>query len=79
MTTYREGEGKWKEREREWDKGARARKQEREEGASSPFYSESSRPSCCQVNVRLEPRQNANNMLFKKTKTKTRLSLFTTA
>ena len=28
-----------------------ARKQEREEGANSPFYSESGIPDCCQVTV----------------------------
>jgi hypothetical protein len=37
MSTWREGKGKGKER-----------KQEREEGASSPFYS-GSLPGCCQV------------------------------
>jgi hypothetical protein len=31
--------------------GARTREQEREEGASSPFYSESGTPGCCQVTV----------------------------
>jgi hypothetical protein len=30
---------------------ARARRQEREEGASSLFYSESGTPGCCQVTV----------------------------
>jgi hypothetical protein len=29
--------------------GGRTRRQEREEGASSPFYSESGTPGCCQV------------------------------
>jgi hypothetical protein len=29
----------------------KARDQEREEGASSPFYSESGTPGCCQVTV----------------------------
>jgi hypothetical protein len=31
---------------------ARARRQEREEVASSPFYSESGTPGCCQVTVK---------------------------
>jgi hypothetical protein len=35
-------------REGEEGKGARAR-EESEEGASSPFYSESDTPGCCQV------------------------------
>jgi hypothetical protein len=30
---------------------ARARRQERKEGASSPFYSGSGTPGCCQVTV----------------------------
>ena len=38
-------------REGEEDKGERAEEQEREEGASSPFYSESGTPVCCQVTV----------------------------
>jgi hypothetical protein len=49
MSTWRErreGSG-----ERESKLGARAREQEREEGASSPFYSESGIPDCCQVTV----------------------------
>ena len=32
----------------------------REEGASSPFYSESGIPGHCQVNCGVEPRQNPN-------------------
>jgi hypothetical protein len=35
-----------------WEReGAGARKQERQEGASSPFYSESGTLDCCQVTV----------------------------
>ena len=37
--------------EGEEGKGARAREQERKEGASSPFYSESGIPGYCQVTV----------------------------
>ena len=51
------GEGNGERR----DRGKRGRDQEskREEGASSPFYSESCIPGCCQVTV-VEPRRNAN-------------------
>ena len=47
MTTWREGgrEGGREEPKRE------AREQVREEGPSSPFYSRSGLPGCCQVTV----------------------------
>ena len=55
MSTWKE-RGKWNGKGGR--KGARAqegkkgtRNQEREEGASSPFYSESGTPGCCQVTV----------------------------
>jgi hypothetical protein len=35
----------------EREERARSRRQERMEGASSPFYSESGTPGCCQVTV----------------------------
>jgi hypothetical protein len=46
--------GREKEQERE------ARPQEREDGASSPFYSGPGLPGCCQVTVGVEFRQNTN-------------------
>jgi hypothetical protein len=39
-------------------KGREEEQEESEEGASSPFYSESGTPGCCQVTV--EPKTNAN-------------------
>jgi hypothetical protein len=39
------------DQEQEGKKGTRAREQEKEEGASSPFYSGSGLPGCCQVTV----------------------------
>jgi hypothetical protein len=60
-----EGREKGMGRERE-PESKRAREREarirgkREEGASSPFYSGSSVPGCCQV-TGVEFRQNANN------------------
>jgi len=38
----------WRER---GQKGKRVREQEHEEGANSPFYSESGIPGCCQVTM----------------------------
>jgi hypothetical protein len=43
-----EGGGEWGEKGR---RGKRAREQESEEGAGSPFYSESGTPGYCQVTV----------------------------
>ena len=37
-----------------------ARDQESKEGASSPFCSRPGLPDCCQINVRVEFRQNIN-------------------
>ena len=53
MSTWREmGEGSEKSvNNPELEERTRVRKQEREEGASSPFYSESGTPGCCQVTV----------------------------
>jgi hypothetical protein len=53
MSTWREGEREWGERKSRNGEGGRAgaRRQEREEGASSPFYSESGTPGCCQMTV----------------------------
>jgi hypothetical protein len=54
MNMWREGkengEGKGKGRAQEGKR--EAREEEREEGVSSPFYSGSGLPSCCQVTVR---------------------------
>jgi hypothetical protein len=38
----------------------RKRKQESEKGASSPFYSESGTPGCCQVTAEAGPRLKAS-------------------
>ena len=47
MSTWKEmGEGNGERGGREAEKG-----QESEEGASSPFYSESGLPGCCQVTM----------------------------
>jgi hypothetical protein len=51
MRSKREQESKRQERG--------ARRQEREEGTSSPFYSGSGLPGCCQGTVGVEFRQNA--------------------
>jgi hypothetical protein len=64
MTTWREGGREWEEsgegngergeaRGSKRARGKKARRQERErqEGASSPFYSGSGLPGCCQVTV----------------------------
>jgi hypothetical protein len=44
----------------------RARRQDskREEGASSPCYSELGTPGCCQVTVEAAPRRNANTSTY---------------
>ena len=42
------------------EESKRTRDQEKEAGASSPFYSGSDLPGCCQVTVGVEFRQNAN-------------------
>ena len=56
MNMWRVGEGEGTGKGR-----ARAReKQEREEEASSPLYSEPGLPSCYQVTVGVESRQNTN-------------------
>jgi len=48
----REGEGNGERRRRAENRvGAEGQEQERAEGASSPFYSESVTPGCCQVTV----------------------------
>jgi hypothetical protein len=47
MSTWREGGGERGEAEREGR--VKARRQERAEGASSPFYTESGTGSCCPV------------------------------
>ena len=52
-----------REGEHELEDRVGARKQEREEGASSPFYSESGIPGCCQVTRGVEGRANLDNML----------------
>jgi hypothetical protein len=56
---WREGKREWEERK---NKGARGKgeKQEKEEGASSPFYSGPGLPDCCQVTVRVESRLSTN-------------------
>ena len=59
MTTWREG-GKGMGREEEQV----SKRQEREEGASSPFYSGPGLPGCCQVTVGAELRRNANPFPF---------------
>ena len=46
----REEGGEWREDTEQEDR-VRAREQEREDGASSPFYSESGTPGCCQGTV----------------------------
>ena len=47
------GTGEWGEKGKGGEDrvGARRQDQERAEGASSPFYSESGIPGCCQVTV----------------------------
>ena len=52
MSMWRgKGEGKGKRTGRRREEPKRVREQESEEGASSPFYSESGLPACCQVTV----------------------------
>jgi hypothetical protein len=52
MNMWREGNReRWRKGLEVRARGKKARKQEREEGASSPFYSESGIPDCCQETV----------------------------
>jgi hypothetical protein len=59
-----EGGGRGESKELEQKEKRRQQEQESEEGASSPFYSESGSPGCCQATV--GPRKNANTGKNKK-------------
>jgi hypothetical protein len=49
---WREGEGRGQGKSPRGQEGSKSKRQKREEGASSPFDSESGLPSYCQVTVR---------------------------